>query len=238
MPLTPEQEWILVASGLVAHADDVIEVGEWDQVLRLVDGKLDDADTEAWLDILADRGQLEQRFKGLDPVPGAMAKGVLERAWDMALADGAASEVEIEVHDRVAERLGVDLAEAETWRAAWNDRAAQRAELVVAYAAIMANLDGQLDAGEAAEFDTLLERMPVPVARRVELAASLHQPPELDELVGRLAALETESRRAVLAEIAPMVHASRRGEREKTAFMELAKGVGLTAAEAEHMLSR
>lgn len=238
MPLTPEQEWILVASGLVAHADDVIEVGEWDQVLRLVDGQLDDSETDGWLDILSDRGKLEGRFKDLAPPPPIMAETVLEKSWEMALADGSVSEVEIQVHDRIAERLGVGLDQAQTWREDWNTRAARRAELVVAYAAIMANLDGQLDAGEAAEFDTLLERMPIPVARRLELAAQLHQPPDLDDLVGQLVGLEADSRRAVLHEIAPMVHASRRGERERKAFLELAGRVGVDESEAQHMLAR
>jgi hypothetical protein len=32
--LTPEQEWTLVACGLIAHADDELEFGEWDQILR------------------------------------------------------------------------------------------------------------------------------------------------------------------------------------------------------------
>jgi len=35
MPLSPEQEWTLAACGLVAHADGILEAGEWDRVLAV-----------------------------------------------------------------------------------------------------------------------------------------------------------------------------------------------------------
>ena len=47
--LTPEQEWTLVACGMIAHADDMLEFGEWDQILRLVDASVDDEQMQPWL---------------------------------------------------------------------------------------------------------------------------------------------------------------------------------------------
>ena len=57
--LTPEQEWTLVACGLIAHADDELEFGEWDQILRLIDAAVDDEEMQPWLDLLGDRPALE-----------------------------------------------------------------------------------------------------------------------------------------------------------------------------------
>lgn len=221
--LTPEQEWTLVACGMIAHADDMLEFGEWDQILRLVDASVDDEQMQPWLDLLGDRPKLEQRFAQLQPPLPYFAEQLLEHAWRMALADGSGSEVEAMVHDRIAEKIGVSPEQAQGWRARWNAEAGARAELVVAFAAALANLDGQLDSAEAAQFDSLLERMPVTVSRRVELSALLYSPPKLDELGERLEGLGLEAREVVLYEIAPLVQASHRGDRERAVFLELAE---------------
>jgi hypothetical protein len=220
--LTPEQEWTLVACGLIAHADDMLEFGEWDQILRLVDANVDDEQLQPWLDMLGDRPALERRFAELDPPLPHVCEELLEHAWRMALADGSGSEVEAAVHDRIAEKIGVDAEQAQQWRTRWSAEAAKRAELVVAFAAALANLDGRMDSAEAVQFDALLERTPVSVARRLELSALLYSPPKLDELGSRLAELGPELREAVLYEIAPLVQASHSGERERAVFLELA----------------
>src|SRR5690606_744373 len=117
--LTPEQEWILVACGMIAHADDMLEFGEWDQILRLVDANVDDAELQPWIDMLGDRPALERRFAELAPPLPHVCEQLLEQAWRMALADGAGSEVEAAVHDRIAEKLGVDLEQVAAWRERW-----------------------------------------------------------------------------------------------------------------------
>jgi DnaJ-domain-containing protein 1 len=221
--LTPEQEWILVACGMIAHADDMLEFGEWDQILRLIDANVEDEQLQPWLDMLGDRPALEKRFAELDPPLPFFAEQLLEAAWRMALADGSGSEIEAAVHDRIAEKIGIDLEQAKSWRDRWTAQAATRAELVVGFAAALANLDGRMDSAEASQFDSLLERMPVTVARRLELQMLLYNPPKLDDLGRRLAALEPDERESVLYEIAPLVLASERGEREKAVFFELAE---------------
>jgi DnaJ-domain-containing protein 1 len=220
--LTPEQEWILVACGMIAHADDMLEFGEWDQILRLVATNVDDDQLQPWLDMLSDRPALEKRFAELAPPLPHFAEELLEQAWQMALADGSGSEIEAAVHDRIAEKIGVDLDQAKAWRDRWTAQAATRAELVVGFAAALANLDGRMDSAEASQFDSLLERMPVTVGRRLELQMLLYMPPKLDDLGQRLAGLEPEARESVLYEIAPLVLASERGERERQVFFELA----------------
>ena len=236
--LTPEQEWILIACGMIAHADDMLEFGEWDQILRLIDARVDDEAMQPWLDLLGDRPKLEQRFAELAPPLPYFAQELLGQAWRMALADGSGSEVEAMVHDRIAEKIGVSPEQAQAWREQWTTEAASRAELVVGFAAALANLDGQLDNAEAAQFDSLLERMPVSVSRRVELSALLYAPPKLDELGERLEGLELGEREGVLYEIAPLVQASHRGERERAVFFELAELAAVPRERAEALLDR
>ena len=236
--LSPEQEWTLVACGLIAHADDMLEFGEWDQILRLIDASIDDEQLQPWLDMLGDRRALEQRFAALDPPLPHFAEPLLEQAWRLALADGSASEVEAAVHDRVAEKVGVTADRAQQLRERWNAEAAARAELVVGFAAALANLDGRMDHAEAAQFDSLLERMPISVASRVELASLLYAPPDVSELAGRLRELPADAREHVLYELAPLVQASHRGERERAAFMKLAELAAIGPERAEQLLSR
>lgn len=234
--LTPEQEWTLVACGLIAHADDVLEVGEWDQILRLVDARLDTEESSTWLDVLTDRAALEKKFDQLSPPPPAFNDELLHQAWKMALADGSGSDVEAAIHDRIAERLGVDGDDAAAKREAWTKQAADRAELVVYFAAAMANVDGQLDSAEAAQFDSLMERMPLPPARRVDLAGILYEPPKLEDVGERLRALDMEAREAVLYDIVPLVKASARGDREREAYLELADLAAVSRERAEKLL--
>jgi tellurite resistance protein len=234
--LSLEQEWTLVACGLIAHADDMLEFGEWDQILRLIDASVEDQDMQPWLDMLGDRPALERRFSELEPPLPFYAEELLEQAWRMALADGSSSEVEAAVHDRIAEKVGVDAEQAAALRQRWSVAAGIRAELVVGFAAALANLDGRMDSAEAAQFDSLLERMPVSVARRVELSALLYMPPKLEVLGERLAALGREQAGTVLQEIAPLVQASARGDREREVFLTLAERAAVPRERAEALL--
>jgi hypothetical protein len=234
--LTPEQEWTLVACGLMAHADEILEVGEWDQILRLVDVRLSDDDVRTWLDLLADRAALEARFSALAPPPAAFTETLLHECWRMALADGTGSEVEIAVHDRIADRLGADPDRVGAQREEWTRQAGERAELVVSFAAAMANLDGRLDGDEAVQFDALVGRLPLPMARRIELAGILYDPPGLESVGERMRGLAPEDREAVLHDIAPLVRASARGERERAIFMRLADLASVSADKARALL--
>lgn len=237
MPLTAEQEWTLVACGLVAHADDILEVGEWDRLLRLVEGGLDESEQEDWLVLLTDRAALEKRFDALEVPEGSIHEELLHQAWGIALADGHGSEVECAVHDRIADKLGVPAERVDELRGAWTQKAFKRAELVVAFAAAMANLDGRMDNEEAVQFDALIERLPLPVNRRLDLSALLYQPPSLETLAEQLALAEPTEREAVLEDIVPVIRASSRGDRERDAFLDLADRAGVTRDRALALLS-
>lgn len=236
MALTPEQEWTLVGCGLIAHADEILDIGEWDEVLRYVGATLSEADQQVWMEVLSNQEQLEQRFGELSPLPSSKAEELLRRCWQMALADGTGSDIEATVHDRIARRLGVDLDHVARMREQWTLQAHARAELTVSLAAMFVNLDGHLDFHEAIHFDNLLERLPIPVGRRVELSELLHTPPTFDALVDRLLALDTGERMRALHSLVPLLRASRRGGRERELFFQLSRKVLGPQGEVERLL--
>ncbi len=225
MAITPEQEWTLVGCGLVAHADEILDIGEWDEVLRYVGSTLSDSDQQIWMEILSHQDQLEQRFATLGPLPMGEAEALLRRCWQMALADGIGTDVEATVHDRIARKIGLDLDQVARWRETWTHQAHARAELTVSLAAMFVNLDGHLDFHEAIHFDNLLERLPIPVGRRVELSELLHSPPTFDALVERLLTLDIGERVRALHSLVPLLRASRRGGRERELFFALSRRV-------------
>jgi tellurite resistance protein len=236
MALTPEQEWTLVGCGLIAHADEILDIGEWDEVLRYVGATLSEADQQVWMEVLSNQDQLEQRFAELVPLPPTQAEELLRRCWQMALADGTGSDIEATVHDRIARRLSFDLDLVARMRETWTLQAHARAELTVSLAAMFVNLDGHLDFHEAIHFDNLLERLPIPVGRRVELSELLHTPPTFDALVDRLLALDTGERMRALHSLVPLLRASRRGGRERELFFQLSRKVLGPQGEVERLL--
>ncbi len=238
MPLSPEQEWTLVACGLVAHADGILDVGEWDQVLWMLDERLAADEAAGWLELLSQREALQARLTELPLPPPLFTESILERAWRMALADGRGSDEERAVHDEIASRLGADPAEVKQLRQRWREQAARRADAVIAFAAMLANADGVADSGERAEFDDLVARMPVEPTRREQLAQMIDAAPSIDEVVGRLAALVPEERGIALVSLVPIVRASFTGDRERQLFLELAERVAIPRGDAERMLER
>ncbi|MEZ4450682.1 MAG: hypothetical protein R3B09_14465 [Nannocystaceae bacterium] len=236
MSLTPEQEWLLVGCGLIAHADEILDIGEWDAALRLIDETLSGPDRAVWQAILADQDALEERLTALPSLPAERHVEVLHRCWKMALVDGTGSDVEETVHDRLARRLGVDEGHVARLRAQWTDEATERSELAASLAAAFTNLDGHLAFQEAIHFDNLLERLPLSMSKRLELGQLLHRPPDLPPLGARLAALAVDDRMATLHMLVPLIQASERGGREREAFVEIAAAAGVSAHDAERLL--
>lgn len=134
--------WVLVCAGLVAHADGRLEVEEWDVVTELLEAAVAE-DLSSYLDLLSDPEGLERRFEAMRPPDEMAAREVIAyRAWQVALGDGAVTEVEASVHQRICARLGIDEPTAENWRKTWSELAATRGEIAVGLAAVLAHLDG------------------------------------------------------------------------------------------------
>lgn len=209
MPLSPEQEWTLVACGLIAHADGVLEVGEWDEVLWLLDERVGADEVGAWVDLLSDHTALSRRFEELAPPAPFLTEGILEKAWRMALADGSGTDTEREIHDEIATKLGADPAEVKAWRETWDGRAQRRAAIVAGFAALLAGSDGVTEPMERAEYEDLLGRLPVTDERRAALRDLLDAPPDKETLIGETLALAPEDRGIALAALVPIVKIGR-----------------------------
>lgn len=237
MTLTPEQEWIIVACGLVAHADGELKDGECELILALLDERLSDGEHSRWLDLLGDREALRRTFAELPPPLPLFTEATLEKAWAMALADGEASPAEIAVMEEIAGQLGVSARELTGWRRQWSEQAAELAEHIAAFAAMMIHHDGVLDPDEVDQYRALLGRLPVAPERREQLAEeNLAQSPTLDHVGARLAALPRERRFAVLRAIAPLVSASSRPELGRDFFLDLAAFAAIPREQALRLL--
>lgn len=237
MTLTPEQEWILVACGLIAHADGELKEGESELILAMLEDRISDAEYARWVDLLRDEAALRRAFAELPPPLPAFAEDTLEVAWAMALADGEASAAELAVMAELAAQLGVTPDELAAWRPRWDAQAADLGEHIAAFAAVLIHHDGVLDEAEVEQYRVLLARLPLPAGRREELAATyLAAGPKLDHVGARLAALPRERRLAVLRAIAPLVSASSRPQLGRDFFLDLAAFAAVPREQALRLL--
>jgi len=237
MPLTPEQEWIVAACGLIAHADGEFSPGESDQVLAMLDEHLSPEEHARWLALLGDLDALRRAFAELPPPLPAFTEPLLEKAWTMALADGHAGAAEIRELERIAEDLGIDPHDLAGWRRDWTADAVELAEHIATFGAVLIHHDGAIDAEEQRRFTELLARLPLADARRERLAADLRaSPPTLDHVGATLAALPRERRLAVLRAIAPLVTASSQAELGRAFFLDLARAAAISAEQATRLL--
>ncbi len=236
MALTPEQEWTIVACGLMAHADGELTEGECDPVLAAIDERLPPSERARWTALLIDRAALERHFEALPPPLPLFYEELLERAWSIALA-GEAGEAELAMLERIARHIDADLDELATWRARWTQAAGELAEQKARFAALLIHADGTIDPPEAEKFRALVDRMPLTDERKASLLALLDAPPTLDHVGARLAALPRERRLEVLRSVAPLVAASEHEEIGRRFFLELANYAAAPEGLAERLLS-
>ncbi len=238
MPLSPEQEWTLVACGLIAHADGILEAEEWEQVLWMVDERIDPEQTSAWVARLQDVAALRAHRARLVPPPPFLSEDILAKAWRMALADGRGSDAEVGVHDELAAELGIDAASIAQLRASWTQLAAARSELIAGFAAHITQADGEVSQNERERFDALLGRLPLNEGTRGAMRGLLDEPPEMMMLVGGFVALQPEERRIAMLDLVPLVQADGRDEVARAAFLDLAEAIAIERSAAEHLLDR
>ncbi len=237
MPLSPEQEWTLLACGLMAHADGILETQEWGQVLWMLDERIEPGDSKTWVARLADVDALRAHAKATPIPPPFLCEDILSKAWRMGLAGGGGSEREVAMHDELATMLGEDAASVLAWRQTWTQDAAARAELIAGFAAIIARADGEVTDAERTSFQSLLNRLPLAAGTQGAMTNLLDEPPEMMMLIGGFAALRPEERRIAMLELVPVVKADDHDEGPK-AFLQLAEAIAIDPGEAQRMLDR
>jgi uncharacterized tellurite resistance protein B-like protein len=237
MPLTPEQEWIVAACGLIAHADGELSPGESDQVLAMLDEHLGAEEHARWLALLGDHAALRRAFAELPPPLPAFTEPLLEKAWTMALADGHAGAAEIRELERIAEDIGIDPTELAGWRRQWTEHQRELGEHIATFAALLIHHDGTIDVEEQRRFNELLARLPLSENRRERLAHDLiARPPTLDHVGATLASLPRERRLTVLRALAPLVPASNQAALGRAFFLDLARAAAISAEQATRLL--
>jgi uncharacterized tellurite resistance protein B-like protein len=235
LALTPEQEWTIVACGLIAHADGELSEGECDPVLATLDERLPPDERARWTALLTDHDALERRFKTLLPPLPLFNEELLGHAWSIALA-GTAGAAELAVLERIAAHIDVDNEELARWRERWTAEAGDLAEQKAHFAALLIHADGTVDPPEAEKYRALIERMPLSRERKAPLLELLNTPPSLDHVGARLASLPRERRFEVLRAMAPLVTASEHEHIGHSFFLELATYAAAPADLAERLL--
>jgi uncharacterized tellurite resistance protein B-like protein len=228
MAVSPETEWILVACGLIAHADGVLDGNEVDRLMSMVDDRIPEDDYADWLAVIGDKEQLEARYAALPNPPEDQHRTILEEAWTMAMVDGERDAAELVVLARIAERFGVEPMQLEFWRSAWTT-AEQEFSVRVAELATLCLGDGEpLFEDDHSPFLDLMVRLPTSSEERERLGGLATEPPSDREALARaLAAMPRSRRLQAFTLVAPLVRfaVDRDGARER--FQTIARTAGL-----------
>ncbi len=200
MPLDPHKQWTLVCSGLVAHADGVLDGSECERLMAVLEATddLDGDEYGAWMAAIADPKRLEELMTLLPPPPAEQHRDLLENAWVMAVVDGQRTPEEGAMLERLAARMGVEPMQLDYWREAW---ARTEEEFATAVACVLAwVLGGGAPAAEAhrAPARDALWATPCEHALRERLVGRAMLPCSRDEAAAPLSSLPRARRAAAL----------------------------------------
>ncbi len=237
MALDPETEWILVASGLVAHADGVLDGEECDRLLGMLDDELDPDLYSEWLGIVGDKLALEERLDALPPPPADKHREVLGEAWTMAMVDGERREEEVVVLQELAQRLGVEGVQLEFWMQAWADQERKFSEACAGAAtAMFGGLSG--GAEDRKLYDALVDVLPTTDEHREELRAMGAVQADLSDVGRVLAGFSRSFRMRVFKLLAPLIFESEHEDEVHDRFTTLAEAAGMDPDMTEKILLR
>lgn len=231
MPLNTEVEWILVACGLIAHADGVLDGNEVERLMAIVDDQIPPEDYAEWLEIIGDKQRLEARYAALADPPTAQHRTILEEAWTMAMVDGERQSSELVVLARIAERFGVEPMQLEFWRAAWTQAEQEFSNRVAELAAVSLGGGQPLFEDDHSGFLDLMERLPTSNEERQRLGGlatgSPDGPIDTDALARALAAMPRSRRVQAFSLVAPLVRHSADSDNARARFESIGRAAGL-----------
>lgn len=236
MALSLETQWTVVACGVMAHADGVLDGEECDLLLAMVEGEADAEEYSAWLSTISDRDRLEEMLSQL-PAPEQTAhREILETAWTIAVADGERTAPEEEALGRIAARLGVEGVQLEFWRDAWTDGQHQTAELLTDAACVILAGSAPLDADARAAVREFTRSVPTTADHREELVAGTAIPKDAADVGRRMRAIPRRKRQWAIKTLASLPSQTSRREDARHRLVKLGADAGLSAAILDSLL--
>lgn len=238
MGLSLTSQWTLVACGVMAHADGVLDGEECDRLLSMVEDEADAEEYSAWLATISDATRLEEILSGLEAPPPEDHREILENAWTLAIVDGERSTSEVEALGRIAERLGIESVQLEFWQEAWTTSQHGFAEIAAESLTVILGGTAPVDADDRKLVRELVWRLPTSNDHREELVATAAVPHRPDEIARKLATIPRRRRQWLLKVLAPSVESAKRPEEARGRFLELASDAGLDKDLAEKLLTQ
>ena len=230
MALSLESQWTVVACGVMAHADGVLDGEECDLLLAMVEGEADAEEYSAWLSTISDRARLEEMLEQLPSPAESAHREILETAWTVAVADGVRTEAEQEALGRIATRLGVEGVQLEFWRDAWTEGQHALAELVTDAACVVLAADAPADSAARTVIRELVRTVPTTDDHREELVGATAIPKNAEDIGRRLRGIPKRRRQWVIKTLAGVPAKAQRREDAQRRLMELGASGGLSAA--------
>ncbi len=230
MALSLESQWTVVACGVMAHADGVLDGEECDQLLALVEGEADAEEYSAWLSTISDATRLSEMLEQLPPVPQTAHREILETAWTLAVADGERTDSEHSALETIAARMGVESVQLEFWREAWTQGQRDLAELITDAACVVVASSAPLTGDDRTIVRELIRDVPTSDAHREELVAGTVVPKDAQDVGRRLRGIPKRRRQWVVKSLASLPARVNGREDARRRLVELGEAGGLSAA--------
>jgi tellurite resistance protein len=237
MALSPTSQWTLVACGVMAHADGVLDGEECDRLLAMVEDEADGEEYSEWLAALGDAKRLEQLLEELPPAPAEDHREILENAWTLAIVDGERTDPEAATLERIAARLGVESVQLEFWREAWTEAQTTFARNVTEALVVILGGDAPVAEDDRKLLTEFVWRLPTSNEHREQLASTVAEARDKDAVARELTALPRRRRQWLLRLLAPTARASTSPDDASRRFVELAEASGLARDRAEALLA-
>jgi uncharacterized tellurite resistance protein B-like protein len=224
MALDPVKQWTLICSGLVAHADGVLDGSECERLMGLLESA-EDVDGEeygAWMAAIGSPARLEELLEVLEPPSAEHHRELLEGAWVMAIVDGVRTPEESAMIERLADRMGVEPVQLEFWRDAWAVAEREFAEAVAAVLGYVLGGGALVDERERAAVRDTMWATPCEQALRDQLVARAMAPMSRDDAAKELSDLARSRRTAALQRSVDAVGRAADPEAAKARLMDLA----------------
>jgi uncharacterized tellurite resistance protein B-like protein len=229
-------KWQLVACGLVAHADGVLDGEECDRLMTMVDEEVDGDEYSSWLTAVADADRLRALLDQLEVPSPESHREILEHGWNMSIVDGERCEAENAILEQIADRLGVEPMQLDFWREAWAAAEHDTAEWIAAALGWVLGGGGEPPGEDRSGVRKAVTALPTTDDHRDALVVLGCSAQSREHVVRRLSKLSPRKRRWALARIAPATIGATDESAAHQRFVELAAELGIAASRADALL--